>query len=178
MKVSPWILGACALVPIAGAVAGASVNTTPLAPVTASSIPEGSPIVVADASPVTRERLPDHYDMQTPEGLVEVHELRMRGQHRDQWRAARAYEARYEADLAAMESRWAVRDTESRAAAALDAAQPRVPENRVAAASAPAPLDLEEPVQVSVQPQIALVAADQQVATSRMVEVSTTLDLD
>lgn len=162
MKVSPWILGACALVPVAGAVAGMSLNTTPLAPERVSSIPSGSPVTAADAAPQTRARLPDHYAMETPEGRVEVHELAMRGREADRWRAAQAREARYEADLAAMESRWAEQEVESRAAAAL----------------APAPLDLGEPARVTVEPQMVLVEESHKVATSRSINVSLALELD
>ncbi len=153
MKIPPWILGACALVPVAGAVAGMSVNTTPLAAETASTIPEGSPIMVADAAPVTRERLPDHYAMETPDGRVEVHELAMRGRDHDCWLQARSSEARYEAGLAA-------------------APPSPLP------ASAPAPLALDEPAQVRAQPQIALGGPSPKVATSRMISISAQSDLE
>lgn len=58
MKVAPEVLGTCTLVPVAGAVAGMSVNTTPLAAETVSTIPKGSTITVADGAPLIGERLP------------------------------------------------------------------------------------------------------------------------
>ena len=167
MKIPPMILGASALAPIVGAIVGLSLNTEPLVPSTTSSLPAGSPIQVADAAPVTRERLPDHYALETPDGVVEVHELSFRGRQYDQWRENRAREARYEADLAALEARWAEQEaTYTQVAAAPVAAQP---------VQAPPPLDLEQPAQVASSTPVTLAVAEPQVVTPRMINVATTM---
>lgn len=184
MQVSPWILGAAALVPVFGAVAGASLNTEPIgiAADVSASLPERPAIAIADAAPRTQERLPDHYAMETPEGRVEVHELAMRGRHPDRFRAARAYEQRLERDLAALEARWDRDTLDSRAAAALDAQQPSVPQgNRytqlAAAPQPPEPLDLAEPQPVAAAPRIELAAETPRAVTPRRIDVATELSL-
>lgn len=143
MNVSPWILGAAALVPIAGAVAGTKMSTDLIgvhADVTAS-LPEASSGITA-APPIARERLPDHYAMETPEGRIEVAELAWYGRFRDQARYYRsAWEDGYDldAELDRMEVRWNLEDSTSRAAAALDARQPDMVRARPSARYAEAP---------------------------------------
>ncbi|WP_340588889.1 hypothetical protein [Erythrobacter alti] len=104
MKISPWILGAAALVPIAGAVAGASVSTDPIGvtqDVTAL-LPERP--LVSNKAPMHRESLPNHYALETPEGVVEVADLALRGRHPDRYRRAQAMEAAYAAEAVAYEA--------------------------------------------------------------------------
>lgn len=129
MKITPWILGAAVLVPVTGALIGKNMSTEPIgihADVTAN-LPD-RPYARA-ASPVrnTHERLPDHYAVETPEGRIEVSELAWHGRYRDSMRRYTGYEHYdVDAELARMEARWDVDASTSRAAAALDAQQPRV----------------------------------------------------
>lgn len=83
MKLPPWILGAAALVPIAGAAIGANINTTPVGSVddVTQTVPQQQ-LNVARIEPYTSQpRLPDHYAMKTPEGRIEIAELAMRGRY-------------------------------------------------------------------------------------------------
>lgn len=184
MKLSPWILGAAALVPVAGAVAGSQISTDPIG--TSEDVTAflpNRPAYVGDASPRTAERLPDHYAMETPEGRVEVHELALRGRHADRWRAARAYEEQTEARLARLEARWDNGALESQAARLLDAQQPYVPRQRAAShEAAPQPLDLEQPQDLAAQdatgrPQMELAIVQVEPAAPRKINVQTELSL-
>lgn len=122
MKVSPWILGAAALVPVAGAVAGTQMSVEPIgigADVTAT-LPDRVEIAEAGPGRLTRERLPDHYAMDTPEGRVEAADLAWRGRYRDRLEQAYA-QADIDAEWAAMEAQWDAASYEA-------AAQPVYPE--------------------------------------------------
>lgn len=183
MKIPPWILGVAALMPVGGALAGASMNTDPIGTGSdvVASLPDRPAITIADAAPRTQERLPDHYPMMTPQGRVEVHELSIRGRHADRWRAGRAYQARYEADLVALESRWADNALDSRAARALDAQQPYVPgRDHFADAAAPKPapsqpLDLEQPQSIDAAPQFELAVTTIEPPQARSINVAAEL---
>ncbi len=121
MKVSPWFLGAAAVVPIAGAVIGSHMSTDPVgqrADVT-ETLPVGSTAVYANANPRTSERLPDHYAMETPEGVVEVKELAMRGRYRDRYRTPDSYDHSYEEEIDTLEARWDSDRLDARAQRAL-----------------------------------------------------------
>ncbi|APE27994.1 hypothetical protein [Aurantiacibacter gangjinensis] len=181
MKFTPWIVGAAICVPLAGAIAGASMDTDPIGTVTdvTASIPDHSNFAKADAAPKTQARLPDHYAMETPDGLVEVHELAMRGQDRDRWQAARAYEREIEAELARLEAGWNEDTSSYRTARRLDAQQPiirrqdniydaaqrrieaphyaameRADTGRYATGEAIKPLDTREPVTIAAATQV------------------------
>ncbi|KLE34746.1 hypothetical protein [Aurantiacibacter luteus] len=132
MNISPWILAAAVAVPLAGAVAGHAMSTDPIgvrSDVTAS-LPQTSAIQAGAAGNPTRDRLPDHYAMETPEGRVEVAELALRGRYRDRsrWGQSDPYAGDYDidAELARMEARWKIEESEANAAAALDARQPQL----------------------------------------------------
>ncbi|MCT2559838.1 hypothetical protein N0B51_12710 [Tsuneonella sp. YG55] len=94
MKPTPWFLGACAFASIAGAVGGATTNTTPIqnAGIGMEMLPE-RPIAFDRAdSGIPEVAPPDHYPMTTPYGRVEVAELSSRGlyaQQRFGWQTAR-----------------------------------------------------------------------------------------
>lgn len=109
MRPTPWFVGACALVSIAGAVSGAAINATPIQQAGIGSEEIRRPAVAFDAVDTGHrtESLPDHYAMITPQGRVEVAELSTRGlyaQDRYGYREA-AYEApAYSADEPAYES--------------------------------------------------------------------------
>ncbi len=108
MKLSPWILGAAVAVPIAGAVIGSHMSTDPVG--VRSDVIDTLPLTpaVAHASVTSRTqpRVPDHYAMETPDGVVEVHELAMRGRFQDHYRATESYDHSYEEEIATLEARW------------------------------------------------------------------------
>lgn len=93
MKATPLFLGACVFASIAGAVGGATTNTTPIqnAGIGMNMLPERA--FAFDPSDDGRPEmaLPDHYPMVTPSGRIEVAELSTRGlysQQRFGWRSA------------------------------------------------------------------------------------------
>lgn len=140
MKISPWILGAAALVPVAGALAGAAVNTDPVGPGgdVSAALPQQT-VFAQDAAPRTRDRLPDHYAMETPEGRVEVAELAMRGRY-GQARHQPSYHHASVDDTYWRDAKWSSATYETtEATAALDAQQPVIPRNEVERAPARKP---------------------------------------
>ncbi|GGD88740.1 hypothetical protein GCM10011515_05520 [Tsuneonella deserti] len=94
MQATPLFLGACALASIAGVVSGATINTRPIqhAGIGMEEIVRPAIQFGAAGSELSEQvSLPDHYAMRTPEGIVEVGELSMRGiyaQRRFGWRQA------------------------------------------------------------------------------------------
>ena len=117
MKISPWLVGALAVTPIVGAFAGQQISAEPLTAATdvTATLPERPHIAHDDATPRTQPRLPNHYAMKTPEGVVEVHELAMRGRFRDRYDALDRYQARTEENLTYLEARWEQTDLDHRA---------------------------------------------------------------
>ena len=97
MKATPMFLGACALASIAGAVGGATTNTTPIqrGGIGSEMLPERYfAFDASDTGLAKAPALPDHYPVRTPEGRIEVAELSTRGlysQQRFGWRET-AYE--------------------------------------------------------------------------------------
>ncbi|MGB3797256.1 MAG: hypothetical protein WA957_13250 [Alteraurantiacibacter sp.] len=146
MKLSPWILGAVALVPIAGAAIGSHMSTDPVGvhQDVLASLPITPQIAHASTTAKARPRLPDHYAMETPEGVVEVHELAMRGRLKDRYGFGQRYEDEYdysyEADLSAQESLWESDRPEDRAERALSDSDPHTPStaNRPTSSAQPA----------------------------------------
>ena len=138
MKLTPWILGAALIVPLAGAYAGSKVGTQPLhSNRDLAEILPDRPFQTADAAPRNVERLPNHYAMETPEGRVEVGELAFRGRYSQHYRDVEPADFAYEADLDALEAHYRERSARDyahasrdpyRSARALDAAQPRIPQ--------------------------------------------------
>lgn len=163
MKVSPWILGAAALVPAAGAVIGSHMSTDPVgqrADVT-ETLPVGSTAAYANATPRTAERLPDHYAVKTPDGVVEVHELAMRGRYQDRYSAPDGYDHSYEKEIDTLEARWGNDALDARAQRAL--------------AQDSAPVARTSHVMISTtQPEAAHYAALEQARTGEDIRANTT----
>jgi hypothetical protein len=93
MKASPLFLGACAFASIAGAVGGATTNTTPIqnAGIGMDMIPDRPIAFDPSHSGLPDIAPPDHYPIVTPQGRIEVAELSTRGlyaQQRFGWRSA------------------------------------------------------------------------------------------
>ena len=108
MKLSPWIVGAAALVPVAGAVIGSHMSTDLVgqrADVT-QTLPLRTSVAHARATPRMQARLPNNYAMETPEGVIEVHELAMRGRYQGRYRASKSYGHSYESEMDFLESQW------------------------------------------------------------------------
>ncbi|MGX7953148.1 hypothetical protein ACWPM1_11360 [Tsuneonella sp. HG249] len=86
MRVKPTFLGACALVSIAGAVGGATINTQPIqrAGIGSEMLPRTDFAFDPSDDGLPREAPPEHYAMNTPEGRIEVAELADRGLYSQQ----------------------------------------------------------------------------------------------
>ncbi len=84
MKFTPQILGAVAVVAIAGALAGGAIGESPvLLRGQTDSLPEAPIMSAADDAMRSDRRPPDHYPLETPNGTVEVAELALHGRLRD-----------------------------------------------------------------------------------------------
>ena len=85
MQVKPWLVGACTVAAISGAVSGASLGSTPIQNRT-DPLDE---IIARQAAAPAQARVtalaggPDHYALETPEGRIEVRDLESRGLFRD-----------------------------------------------------------------------------------------------
>jgi hypothetical protein len=81
MQAPPWFLGTCALASFAGAVSGATINTSPIQRASIGSDQITRPAIAFDPRDTGHDQvaLPDHYAMQTPQGLVPVAALSTRG---------------------------------------------------------------------------------------------------
>ena len=83
MKTGYVLLGAAALVAIAGALAGRAIDTSPVMRDSAGGTLPSAPVVTAaDQGLRTARSTPDHYAMVTPDGRVEVAEIALRGKMR------------------------------------------------------------------------------------------------
>lgn len=134
MKAKPLIAGALVLAPITGGLAGQMISTDPITDATdiSATLPQHSPVAVADATPRTTPRLPDHYAMETPEGTVEVHELAMRGRYRDRYEPYQRWQAETERNLAMLEAEWGNAAPQTQQAAPEPAAKPKQAPQQVA----------------------------------------------
>ncbi|ANY21251.1 hypothetical protein A6F68_02761 [Tsuneonella dongtanensis] len=93
MKATPLFLGACVLASIAGAVGGATTNTTPIqnGGIGMDMLPQQTIAFDPADSGQPQAALPDQYAIVTPAGRFEVGELSTRGlyaQQRFAWREA------------------------------------------------------------------------------------------
>lgn len=85
MKATPVILGACVVGAMGGAVAGLSLDTTPIQPQIPdplAAIPD-HPIALAKSQRLQQANLPEHYPLETPEGTIEVRDLAYWGRLRN-----------------------------------------------------------------------------------------------
>ncbi len=84
MKITPQVLGAVAVVAIAGAVSGATIADTPMLTRSHSdTLPEAQIVSVGNQALRSAERPPNHYPLVTPDGTIEVAELALHGRMRD-----------------------------------------------------------------------------------------------
>ncbi|MFB0614183.1 hypothetical protein [Aurantiacibacter poecillastricola] len=122
MKIPSWFLGALALTPLAGALVGQQISAEPVRKTTdlAAALPNRPAIALDNASPTTRDRLPDHYALETPEGTIEVHELARRGRNAGYYEQYSTYVPDYEEDLGLLEGRWSDDELDRRAERSLE----------------------------------------------------------
>ena len=84
MKYTPHILGAVAMVAIAGALSGATIGESRmLAGGQGDNLPETQLVTASNQAMRDAKSLPDHYPLKTPEGTIEVAELALHGRLRD-----------------------------------------------------------------------------------------------
>lgn len=84
MKFTPQILGAVAVVAIAGAVSGATIGESPvLKRGHTDTMPQAQIVTAGNAALNSSKRPPDHYPLETPQGTIEVGELALHGRLRD-----------------------------------------------------------------------------------------------
>lgn len=190
MKLTPQIVGAVALVGMAGALAGAAIGESPvLARSQSDTLPTSTIVTTANASLHTTKNLPDHYPLQTPAGTVEVADLALRGRLRNQstdvwW--DRQDERRAEADgdydfyLTASPEEI---EHERRLLAFYERttpappAQPDLQPSRTVrtVTRAEAPMALAEPAEITAPAPAPVVATRASVGNSRTVDVAATL---
>lgn len=117
MKATPWFVGACALVSVAGVVSGATINTRPIqrGGIGMEEISRPGIDFASDNGLSDQVALPDHYAINTPEGRFDVAELSTRGiyaQRRFAWREARWTPPPEPAFREEPQSEWSERGTE------------------------------------------------------------------
>ena len=193
MKFTPQVLGAVAVVAIAGAVSGATIGDSPvLTRGHSDTLPEAQLVTASNDALRTSQRPPDHYPLETPEGTIEVGELALHGRLRD--RGGDMWWDRHEDDAVRMSAEYDFYATASPErieherrllafqAGARKVAEPAYREERVAEAAparmtrAEAPMALAEPVEVAAQVQPAQPAASEtSVGNSKTVDVSAAL---
>ncbi|MBX7539585.1 hypothetical protein [Qipengyuania sphaerica] len=84
MKYAPHVLGAVAVVTIAGAVSGATIGESPmLQRGQTDTLPQAQIVSASNAAMDSSRRPPDHYPLKTPEGTIEVAELALHGRLRN-----------------------------------------------------------------------------------------------
>ena len=149
MKATPLFLGACVIASIAGAVGGATTNTTPILSggIGSDMLPVRTAAFDPGDSGLPAVATPDHHAMVTPAGRIEVAELSTHGlyaQRRFGWNDA-AYAAEAEPAYAA------------ETAEEVEVMAPAIREQP--AASQIQPLDLTDPAETG-GPRIIDVAAE------------------
>jgi hypothetical protein len=164
MERSHMVVGACA-VALAGAITGASINTTPIHDsIGGFAIASQHPAPVSPPDAYARVAAPvDQYALVTPQGRVEVGELRDRGLYSQArfggaWRDAVYREPAY--DVVPADYRYVDEQPDAAPAAAPLPAAPALPPPKVKAVNA-APLvpAQEQPIAIPVQPRMIDVSA-------------------
>lgn len=159
------MIAAAGIAALAGAVSGATINTKPLA----RGIDAWQHVPRAEFAARELERetyrtdLPDHYPLITPQGRIEVAELRDHGLYRNRRYGLSGgwYEPAEEPAYHVVEADYRyVPDDFAR-----DAPPPPPPawgqrDRPVALAAAAEPLSLEQPVELAVQPRVIDVSAE------------------
>ena len=186
MKFTPHMVGAVAVVAIAGAVSGAAIGDSPvLERGLTETLPETPMMHASTNSMRDAKRPPDHYPLQTPNGTVEVAELSLHGRMRDRggdlWWEGRDHDQNYmEADYVFYETagdelvEYERRPVKPRieGAVAVNTEQP-APTRRMTRAEAP--MALSEPVEAGPTEPVVQRAEEASIGNSRTVDVRATL---
>ena len=192
MKFTPHILGAVAVVAIAGAVSGATIGDSPVLDRGQTDTMPTAPIVSASNTAMRNaERLPDHYPLKTPNGTVEVAELSLHGRMRD--RGGDMWWEGRDADRVNMDAGYDFYETASperieherrllafhgekaqRAEPVRQAPQQAQPQRMT---RAEAPMALAEPAEITSAQPAPQRAAEQSIGNSRTVDVTAALAL-
>ena len=84
MRITPHMLGAAAVIGMAGAVSGAAIGESPILTRSHSdSLPQSTVVSTASKSLTQRGSPPDHYPLETEQGTIEVAELALHGRLRE-----------------------------------------------------------------------------------------------
>ncbi len=84
MRFTPQMLGAAAVIGMAGAVSGAAIGESPILTRSHSdSLPQSTVVSTANKSLTQRGSPPDHYPLETKHGTIEVAELALHGRLRE-----------------------------------------------------------------------------------------------
>ncbi|MBX7459097.1 hypothetical protein K3152_12630 [Qipengyuania sp. 1NDH17] len=191
MKFTPHILGAVAVVAIAGAVSGATIGDSPVLKRGLTETMPEAPIVRASNSAMRDgKRPPDHYPLKTPDGTIEVAELSLHGRMRDRggdlWWEGRDDERAYmDAGYDFYETASPERIEHERRLLAFhgsenvqtqqQAAPPTGQPERTAMTRAEAPMALAEPAEVVAQEPAPQPADEASIGNSRTIDVSAAL---
>ncbi|MGE5952551.1 MAG: hypothetical protein ACM308_02855 [Qipengyuania vulgaris] len=191
MKFTPHILGAVAVVAIAGAVSGATIGESPVLKRGLTETMPTAPIVSASSAAMRRaERLPDHYPLKTPNGTIEVAELSLHGRMRDRggdlWWEGRddarvtmsvGYDFYETASPERIEHERRLLAFHGEAAQPAHTASlaPRQPRNEMRMTRAEAPMALAEPAEVAAVEPVIQPASEASIGNSRTVSVTAAL---
>ncbi|MFK4005219.1 hypothetical protein [Qipengyuania sp. NPDC077563] len=84
MRFTPQMLGAVAVIAMAGAVSGATIGESPILTRThADSVPQSAVVSTSNAALARKDSPPNHYPLETENGTIEVAELALHGRLRD-----------------------------------------------------------------------------------------------
>lgn len=189
MKFAPQILGAVAIVAIAGAVSGAMIGDSPVLKEGYSDTLPETPIIGASNDGLRNmASLPDHYPLKTPEGTIEVAELALHGRLHDRggsiWREDRSKES---AELSAGYDFYETASPERIAheeallaytggrAEGQDRPMETGPPARQRITRAEAPMALAEPVKIEIAGHSQAAPAEPRIGNSKTVDVAAAL---
>lgn len=191
MKFAPQILGAVAVVAIAGAVSGATIGDSPvLKRGLTESMPEAPIVSASNAAMRDSKRPPDHYPLKTQDGTIEVAELSLHGRMRDRggdmWWEGRGDDRAYmSAGYNFYETASPERIEHERRLLAFHSNETAQPHQQAAPTSgqaqgahmtrAEAPMALAEPAEVVAPGPATQRAADASIGNSRTVDVTAAL---
>ena len=180
MKITPQMLGAVAVVAIAGAVSGATIGDSQvLMRGHTDTLPEAQIVTAANAEMRTMRNPPNHYPLETKDGTIEVAELALHGRLRD--RGGDMWWEGREDDRAMMGAGYDFYATASperieheRRLLAFHAgneAQPLAPRQPT---RAEAPMALAEPAEIVREPEV-IKASEERIGNAKTVDIGEAL---
>ena len=190
MKFAPHILGAVAVVGVAGALSGATIGDSPvLKKAHSDTMPEAPIVRAGDNARLAAQNPPDHYPLKTAKGTVPVEELALRGRMRDRggdlwWEGRDSDTRQLDAGYDFYETASPERIEHERRLLAFHAgrapatsAQAEQPAKPARLSRAEAPLALADPVELEIaSPAPPTAAAANRTGNSKTVDVVAVLD--